>query len=355
MIQKTHQLSFHFFNVGGGDAIFIRFLGRDTKWHNILVDGGYGKEYKNTFGPLIREITSSDEQIENWIITHIDRDHIGAVLGFVIDKGIKHKKEVVKNFLFNHSPEMIKKSNGKISVGDGIKFRDFLTENHLLTIVPINTETKPIECFGLKITILSPTPENEISATELWKKNEINGMIGRTDLQSDHKKTIEELKSAEFNQDKDPINGSSIAFLAEFGETKALMLADSHPSDVIDSLCSLGYCKKNPIEVEFMQLSHHGSKANTSPELLEVVNAKCYVVTGNGIRNRHPDKEVIVRVLMKNKRSTEILNIHFACDTKELRNMFNVDEKAFENYKFECSYSELGLGSERLAYLALKD
>ncbi|KFF76066.1 hypothetical protein HX13_01625 [Chryseobacterium sp. P1-3] len=353
MIQKTHQISFHFFDIGGGDAIFIRFFGNDSNWHNILIDGGYGKEYKNSFGPLIKEILTVGEQIENWIISHIDRDHIGAVKGFVADKRIYDKQNAVKNFLFNHSPEMVKESNGKISVGDGIVLRDFLTKHNLLTTVPINTITRPIECYGLKITILSPTLEKEAVATELWKKEESNGKIGRTEIQSDHKKNIEELSATKFYTDTDPVNGSSIAVLAEFGEVRALLLSDSHPSDIVDSLKTLDFSEDNPVKVQFMQLSHHGSKANTSPELLEIVQTNSYVITGNGIHNRHPDKETIVRVITNNKRDSEIIDIHFACDTQELRGMFDVDNDAFENYNFDCSYSQLGLESKILAYLPL--
>lgn len=355
MTQKTHQINFHFFDIGGGDAIFIRFLGDDSKWHNILVDGGYGREYKNAFGPLIREIVSCEEEIEKWIISHIDRDHIGAVKGFIEDKKIKNKPDVVKKFLFNHSPERIKESNGKISVGDGIILRNFLTKIGLLSVVPINTTVEPIECFGFKMTILSPTPEKEAIATELWKEEESKGKIGRTELQSDHKKSIEELKSAKFNMDTDLVNGSSIAFLAEFKEIKALLLADSHPSDVVDSLNSLGFSKDNPIKVEFMQLAHHGSKANTSPELLEVVQTNSYIITGNGIHNRHPDKEAIVRVLTNKNRNSENVNIHFVCDTNELRNIFKVDKCAVESYSFDCSYSQLGLDSKILSYLPLTE
>lgn len=355
MTQKTHQISFHFFDIGGGDAIFIRFLGNDSNWHNILIDGGYGREYKNSFGPLIKEILALGEQVENWIISHIDRDHIGAVKGFVADKRIDNKQNVVKNFLFNHSPEMIKESNGKISVEDGIILRDFLTKHNFLTTVPINTLTKLIECYGLKIIILSPTPEKEAVATELWKKEESNGKVGRTEIQSDHKKSIDELRGIKFNTDTNPINGSSIAVLAQFGEVNVLLLADSHPSDIVDSLKTLGFSKDNPIKTQFMQLSHHGSKANTSPELLEIVQTNSYVITGNGIHNRHPDKEAIVRVITNDKRDSEIINIHFACDTQELREMFDVDNDALENYNFNCSYSQLGLESENLSYLPITE
>lgn len=353
MIQKTYQISFHFFDIGGGDAIFIRFLGKDSKWHNILIDGGYGKVYKNAFGPLIRKIVSEKEYIDHWIISHIDQDHIGAVLGFFKDNKIPEKYDAVRNFLFNYSPERVNFPNGKISVGEGIELRKYLTDFNLLNTEIINTETQSIECFGFKISILSPTPEKEAVARELWRKKETSGLIARKASQSDREKSIEELKNAEFNENKDPINGSSIAFLAEFQNIKGLLLADSHPSDIVKSLSSLGYSKDNPVEVEFMQLSHHGSKANTSSELLDIVKTKSYVLTGNGIHNKHPDKEALVRLITNESRDPEILNINFACDTYELKSIFNIDEHAFEKYKFNCSYSQLGLESSVLSYLPL--
>lgn len=355
MIQKTHQISFHFFDIGGGDAIFIRFLGRDSKWHNILIDGGYGKVYKNAFGPLIRKIVSEKEYIDHWIISHIDQDHIGAVLGFFKDNKIPEKRDAVRNFLFNYSPEKVNFPNGKISVREGIELRKYLSDFNLINTETINTETKPIECSGFRISILSPTPEKEAAARELWRKKESSGLIARKNLQSDHGKRIEELKNAEFNENRDPVNGSSIAFLVEFENIKALLLADSHPSDIVKSLNSLGYSKDNQIEVEFMQLSHHGSKANTSPELLDIVNTKSYVVTGNGIHNKHPDKATLVRLITDESRGPEILNINFACDNNELRSIFKVDENAFEKYKFNSSYSQLGLESTVLSYLPLTD
>lgn len=353
MIKKTHQISFHFFDIGGGDAVYIRFLGTDSKWHNVLIDGGYSKEYKNTFGPLIREIVEAGEIIDYWIISHIDQDHIGAVLGFFKDKKIENKKYIVQNFIFNYSPEKINIPNGKISVREGIDLRNFLKVNDIPAINPINTYTELLDLFGLKITILSPTPEKEAIATELWKKKELSGMIGRKASESDYKKTIGNLDGIKFNEDDDPTNGSSIAFLAEFQSIKALLLADSHPSDIVNSLDNLTYSKDVPLAVNFMQLAHHGSKANTNPEILEIIKTENYIVTGNGIHNRHPNKETLVRLIARESKGAEILNIHFVCDTPELRNMFEVDENAFEKYNFNCTYSQLGLDSIILSYLPL--
>ncbi len=354
-MQKTHQVSFHFLDVNGGDAIHIRFLGTDSKWHNVLIDGGYSKKYKNAVGPLIRRIVEAGEVIDYWIISHIDQDHIGAVLGFFKDKKIENKREVVKNFIFNYSPEKINIPTGKISVREGIDLRDFLKVNDIQAISPINTSTASLDIFGFKITILSPTPEKGAVAAELWRKKESSGMIGRKASESDHKKTIEDLNDVGFKEDDDPTNGSSIAFLAEFQDIKALLLADSHPSDIIGSLDNLRYSKDTPLGVKFMQLSHHGSKGNTCPELLKIVKTNNYVVTGNGIHNRHPDKETLVRLIINKVRCSKMLNIHFVCDTAELRNIFFVDQNAFENHKFNCSYSDLGIDSKTLAYLPLKD
>ena len=353
MIKKTHQISFHFFDIGGGDAVYIRFLGTDSKWHNVLIDGGYSKEYKNTFGPLIREIVEAGEIIDYWIISHIDQDHIGAVLGFFKDKKIENKKDIVQNFIFNYSPEKINIPNGKISVREGTDLRNFLKVNDIPAINQINICTELLDLFGLKITILSPTPEKEAIAIELWKKKELSGMIGRKASESDHKKTIGNLDGIKFNEDDDPTNGSSIAFLAEFQSIKALLLADSHPSDIVNSLDNLTYSKDAPLAVNFMQLAHHGSKANTNPEILEIIKTENYVVTGNGIHNRHPNKETLVRLIARESKGAEILNIHFVCDTPELRNMFEVDENAFEKYNFNCTYSQLGLDSIILSYLPL--
>lgn len=355
MLQKTHKISFHFYDTGGGDAIHIRFLGEDSSWHNILIDGGYPREYKNAFAPLIKEILASDEVVDHWIVSHIDRDHIGAVLGYLQDKTIKNKNEAVRSFLFNATSEPIQVPSEKISVRDGITLREYIKDNHIQTETSINTKTKPIEVHGLQITILSPTPEKQEKAKDLWAEEERSMKIGRTASQSDHAKTIDELKDLRFHQDTDEVNGSSIAILVEFGDMRALLLADSHPSDIEDSLSALHFSSTNPIPLSFMQLSHHGSKANTSPGLLEMVRTNNFVITGNGIHNRHPDKEALVRLLEEGKKKEEKIKIHFVCDTHELRDLFKVDADAASCYEFECTYKQIGPENKYFLYSAITD
>lgn len=353
MLTKNHKITFTFFDIGGGDAVWVRFFGTDQHWHNILLDGGYGYAYKIAFGPLIKHLLSEGEKIDLWIISHIDRDHIGSVLGFIQDKKIKNKPESVKEFWFNHTGYSVKTPNGKLAVDDGIKFRQYLTDHDLLTKVAITTSLPQIDFFGLKIAVLSPTPEKLAIADGLWEKEENAGKIGRSAEAGDHAKKIEDLKDLTFNSDTDAVNGSSIGLSVTYDSVCALLLGDSHPDVILASLKKLGYSEDNPLRAEIMQLSHHGSKANTSPDLLPLIDTHNYIITGNGIHNRHPDKEALVRLLTKTNRSKTTLQFHFPCNTSELLNMFSSDQAPFKRYNFNCFYG--GSDGTSFNYLPFND
>ncbi len=355
MLEKKHKITIRFFDVGGGDAIWIRFLGRDRKWHNVLIDGGYGATYKTTFGPLITQITEAGEAIDLWVISHIDRDHIGAVLGFIQDKKIEDKPATVNQFWFNHTELTVNVSNGKLSVGDGIKFRDYLNANGLLGREAITTEMPEIDLFGLKISILSPTPENQENLNTLWLAEEKKGKLGRSSDKADHAKTIEELKNTPFYSDTDQVNASSIALLIRYKDITCLLLADSHSSEIENRLTALSYSKDMPLDATIMHLAHHGSKANTSLALLNMVRTNDFVITGNGIHNRHPDKETLVRVLVQEHRNGAPINLHFSCNNKELQSLFAVDQNPFERYNFTCSYRDLKQNGIGFSYLPLNN
>ncbi|WP_255373580.1 ComEC/Rec2 family competence protein [Chitinophaga sp. CF118] len=354
MLKDTHELNFTFLDVGGGDAIWTRFLGNDKNWHNILIDGGYAKTYRDGFGPLIRSITAK-ERVDLWVISHIDLDHIGAVLGFTEDKAIKDKPAAVAKFWFNHSPLLVAQGTGKLGVVQGVKVRTYLEQHGLLSKEGITTKLEPSDFWGLRIKVLSPSPEKARVADELWKEEEHRTKTGRRADQADHKQKFEDLANKDFSEDSNPWNGSSIALLLEFNGVRALLLADSHPSTVAESLCRLGFSAEKPLDATFVQLSHHGSKVNTSAELLRLINTDTYVVTGNGITNRHPDKETLVRVLSLEGRPQRTISFIFSSDSKELRGLFAVDGEVYSKYDFCCIFPEAGQLYQSLNYLPLNE
>jgi hypothetical protein len=48
-----------FFDVNGGDGFWIRYKGAETKFHNILLDGGYVKSYYGAFKNAILKTSLS--------------------------------------------------------------------------------------------------------------------------------------------------------------------------------------------------------------------------------------------------------------------------------------------------------
>lgn len=355
MQSNTQELNFTFFDVGGGDAIWIRFLGDDLIWHNILIDGGYGWAYKEAFGPLIRNITeTANESVDLWVISHIDMDHIGSVLGFSQDRKIKDKKAAIKQFWFNHSTLPVSQGSGKLGVRQGKNLREFLEGLDLLVKEAITTRLPFQDFHGLKITVLSPNEEKARVADELWKSIEHKGKLGRSADKADHKEKLEALISERFTEDPDPWNGSSIALLLEFKGVRVLLSGDSHPSVVAGALTKLGFTKDKPLEAAFVQLSHHGSKANTSRDLLKLLNSRTFVVTGNGITNRHPDKETLARVLTQPSRIPGEITFIFPSDTDELRDLFAVDDDAYRRYNFRCVFPEAPKMPTTLNYLPFK-
>lgn len=352
LLPKSHKIKITFFDVKGGDAIWIRFLGNDEKWHNILVDGGYGNTYKSVFGPLISKITKA-EAIDLWIITHPDLDHIGAILGFINDSQVKDKIKVLKQIWFNYSPSIIDATSGKLGVNQGNTLRTFLENHGFVVMQSIANNLPNQDLFGLKIKILSPDLKKLEKLKEHWKHLEQKILkLGRTLKQSDHKKTIEELTLKRFIEDTDPWNGGAIAFMVEFDGVQCLFLSDSHPSSVETSLKNLGFNSDFQANFDLVQLSHHGSKANNSPSLLNLMKASRFVVTGNGINNHHPDKETLTRILTQVQRENDIEFV-FPSETDALKNLFSVDIYPFLRWRFKCTFPPNNQGFVEFPFLSL--
>jgi beta-lactamase superfamily II metal-dependent hydrolase len=100
--------------------------------------------------------------------------------------------------------------------------------------------------------------------------------------------------------DRAPANGSSIAFLLEHRGASILLAADAFPTVLVPSLQALARHRTLPgaLTLDAIKLSHHGSRANVTKNLLEVVQADHYIVSTNGTIFHHPDDEAISRVIV---------------------------------------------------------
>jgi hypothetical protein len=109
---------------------------------------------------------------------------------------------------------------------------------------------------------------------------------------------LDSLLKKQFSIDEAAANGSSVAFLAEYGEKSALFLADAHPDVVFDSIKRLcEECGIARLAVNAIKISHHGSNHNTNAALLKLVQSPSFLISTNGNQFKHPDRECLARIV----------------------------------------------------------
>lgn len=327
-----------------GDALRVRFLGNDHKYHNIFVDGGFTKTYKATLRKEVQQILEADERIDLFVITHTDQDHISGVLAFIREFG---DLNLVDKYWFNHSnlDVMFRNPSDKISIGDGITLRDFLAQSGQLPDSEITADMAGLSLSGAILTVLSPTKRVLRDYQLLWRNEESKrdtGMGRIASIKDDRYFTVEQLVQNTFREDDKLENGVSIVFLFRFGAKSVLFLGDSHPSIVVQSLKQLGYSAKSKLKVDYTKLSHHGSKSNTNEELLALLDCNTFIISANGKNRYHfPHKETLARILAHPYRDlSKHIQFIFNYDNDVIRNIFT--ESEFIKFNFSCLYPERG-------------
>ena len=328
-------------SVGTGDAIQIQFKGIDEIVSNVLIDGGYVGSYKRTLKQLLLELKDEGQNIDLWCISHIDADHIGGVLAFFQDPDFSNI-DFVKLWWFNHELP-VNSATSLISVGQGRKVREYLVKNNKCPPFPITNQIPSLIIGGTKLTVLSPDVNGYNQMTKLWENESFNPLNPQKMIvagQDDYSILIEDFLPESFIEDKAIPNGSSIAFLIENPEFKALFLADSHPSTIEASLRNMGYSEEKRCRIDFLKLSHHGSKHNTSLSLLSILDVHNFIISADGIGNDClPNKECLVRILLMPSRDlSKTIRFYFNHDNQNLRAIFAVDIEPYKRYNFEMVF-----------------
>jgi hypothetical protein len=337
---------------GCADAFRIRFLGVDKKYHNIFIDSGLPRAYKEFLGKEIKSIEESDERIDAWLISHIDDDHIGGVKTYIsqIQKG--KENDIVDRWIYNAPrlyPELTTTSKSKEpSQGIGIKSGDAVWKyiqsvNKINSLEEFSATTSPINLLGLKMTFLSP------SKTDIEKlRNKHTPKTGepskpKSPRTKDYYIKVEDFDFSDWKTDHSEANRSSIVCLTEYENSKTLWLADSHSEQVIESLRELGYSDENPICCDLVKVSHHGSFPNNSPELYKMIDCQNYLISADGKGN--PAKKTLAMILRNQNRDlSNKYFFHFTNEAKELKNIFDSDgSEVFEKWNFEVKFVENNL------------
>lgn len=301
-------MEFHALRALQGDAFIVN--DGDT---SILIDGGMPSTYGQIAGWL------DEHTISAVFITHVDYDHLGGLFNWFTDQSSDLSS---CTFFMNH-PEFPCEYQGEtVGFKHGHSLKDLLTMRDQYFHKLITNQE--LEYGNIKILALSPDENVVEMLYEDWGNNIIynDGVLKYKKVQT---------------QSDDIINKSSLILLVSCNDVRVLMLGDSHCDVASASLRNQGYSRDNPLKLDMVKLSHHGSQHNTSTDLLHLIDCENFYISTNGGRYDHPHEKTI---LLLQQRAAELgthFNIFLNYEiTLDIQNKCNF---SLENLKFieQCS------------------
>lgn len=305
-----------------GDGLWIEY-GSDTRTRRILIDGGPIGAYE-ALDAKINALEPGSNGFEAVILTHVDTDHVDGLVRL-----FAHKKSAwkftTKDVWFNGWKHLIDDNLG----GNQGEFFSALIVDRLgetkwnkafhgeRIVVPDDGELPSVKLAdNFVVTLLSPTPAKLAKMKKAWEKDvksfKPGDLEAAWDALAKQKKYLpdktllgstpeldRELEK-QAKPDNAAANGSSIAFLAEFGGMSALFLGDAHPDAVSQSIERLLEQRgESRLVVDAVKVAHHGSKANIDDRFLSLIESPNFLISTNGAQFEHPDREAIERIIAR--------------------------------------------------------
>lgn len=335
-----------------GDCMLIELKKNNEDRFTILIDGGTVDSYRKNIKVELENYLKNDRKIDLVILTHSDNDHISGMNYILKNKNIVSK---INRVIYNSpyaigkkfncwdqsdlvktiSPKVIKKTKVSrgfrknktskdtelLNLGENDVNTSAIKANELQQILfdldklemelVVNNGEKDIELDGINIQFVSPTM---VELKEFFKKYKLeldrNGKSKKNlntntaSSKSDYDIPFEELLK---NQDKKKLtsdNMSSLAFIIteESTDESILVMGDSSYELVMKKLIELKnkdgilYSKSNPLKLNYLKLSHHGSICDLDKEFLKIIDCNNFLISTDGTISGHPDKKLIARV-----------------------------------------------------------
>ncbi len=249
------ELKLHIIDVGQGDSILVEFP--DNKV--MLVDSGDNSNEDDLLKYLNQIFaTRSDRDIDYFIATHQDRDHVGGA------------DVVFDNF------NVLTFFRPNVYTDDEMKELGYVSSQ---------VNTCNTDCYTTMI---------EKANLEKCKMYVSQTMINPLSLKSDCEYEVQFLSPSK-SKYTDANNYSPI-ILIEYKYRKILLTGDAETlveNEVLENYGDI----PNFLDCDILKLGHHGSNTSTSQEFLEAVNPSYAVISvGEGNGYKHPSDEVVARV-----------------------------------------------------------
>lgn len=306
---------------GRGDCIWVEYGNQADGVHRLVIDCGL----PDTLPELKRRLDGiADGGIEALVITHIDDDHIGSALQVLKDRKLSRK---FKDIWFNGRKHCgLHEELESLGVRSAVPVEALLSSgalpwNSVTDGGPISLDVNgepvklPILPGGLSVTVLGPTRRQLEKLGRLWDKG-VDALRESGKLEAALAEAVpDEMEVFGAPEpdvdglakgravDASVTNGSSIALLLEFDGKRALLAGDAHAATMVASMRRL-----TRASVDFLKVSHHGSRNNTSLVLAKLLSPQKVLVSTDGSIHGHPDDECIARLVSAPGRRTIYCN-----------------------------------------------
>lgn len=319
-----------------GDCLFVEY-GDARRTRRLLVDGGPIGAY-GALEQRLAQLPAGDRRFELIVLSHVDTDHIDGLVRLFANP--RPWPFVVKDVWFN-GWRHLEQAHGLLGGRQGEYFSALLARrldddqwNGAFggqAVVVQDEGPLPARelAGGMLLTLLSPTPKKLDKMRAAWRKD-IAGAFEPGDLDAAWQQLatqtrylprkgllgstpeLDELLKKQSKPDNAAANGSSIAFLAEFGGKSCLFLADAHPDAVCASLRRLLAARGlERLAVDAVKLAHHGSKGNTTDALMALIDSPRFLFSSNGAQFGHPDREAVQRVIARSAHPAPTLYFNY--------------------------------------------
>lgn len=333
---------------GFGDCLLVSCHGDSLTWR-MLVDTGPDENYASLRQRLLKLPVDGDGKrwIDLFVVSHIDHDHIGGAGLLLRDQELGLR---FGDIWFN--APTARRTRG-VAEGESLA-RMLGAEDQVLpwnlawsgNPVVTPAEGGGVELVGPgapRVTLLSPTPECLAALYRVWVKElERLRLKERDEPEPEPAVTrgavpnLASMAARNTPTDRAVPNGSSIALLIEHRGASVLLAADAFSTVLVPALEALAKRRglASPLAVDVVKLSHHGSRANVTNELLSAVTAEHYVFSTNNKYFNHPNEEAVARVIVQKPNAT----LWFNYDT--LKNRRWASDELQSNYGYRIQFPD---------------
>lgn len=308
-----------------GDSLWIEY-GRASNPRRVLIDGGLASTYDVLRAHLLG-LLSSQRHFDLMVVTHIDADHIEGMITLLADGDLsfttddfwfnawRHFSPAPKSLLGPLHGEYLSSMIAARRFNWNRLFRDPAYEYPPVVIREGSLPQVSLD-GGMQLTLLAPDAAALGKLKRVWKREVQKTGLETGDLPAWQARLyetprllpasllgetapgLEALARADSKKDNSVANGSSIAFLAEYGSQACLFAGDAPPEKLAAGLTRLLQARGlERLPLDAFKVSHHGGSKNFTRELAGLIDCDRYLFSTNGERYGHPEKATIARLL----------------------------------------------------------